>query len=568
MPRGFDPTRAERISKPPSWSDILNMSEIERQNIPLKNKRHGRADLDIISRYARLNPEVERFWNEAKVWLTDPTLYKRAQNAWHGRIFAARLTNLEQDLNSLLTETHKIEIADKLHAKGTVSLFDNVEMRETLVRRAICNTVTINRALGRETVMEMKNHTRAELRETTRQRRFCVHLDISACYDSYEPVDEIKNFLFFQSAGKYYRFKVLPTGQRQAVQVAYGAIHALTTNLHPMVTVETLIDNVRISGDTEGDVRTACAEFVRRTWEAGFIINDIDEGKETPEQAAERILAEEGDFLGEHYRYFDNTVCSTQKTVKKMESLWAQRAGWTNRKFASFMGLLFYASDTMGIRLAKYYHTRTLYSFLAKNMSVDDRGWDFKFVLLKHIEEELREWSALLIKNVPRTIEPQRGARYIIIVDASSHGYGYILLDRECGKVVHAEGRLWPTETPEWLSKYSARSEPLAVVLAVGNLEGHIKGETFDIMTDHKAFMFCHRRGYSKGFLSNECLKYLEETSPNFNRAWFIPGEHNPADPLSRRPDLAIQLDVNYMMKTAERAMECCTRSCAWGEGV
>ena len=148
------------------------------------------------------------------------------------------------------------------------------------------------------------------------------------------------------------------------------------------------------------------------------------------------------------------------------------------------------------------------------------------------------------LSSAPVLALPDPDAPFEVIADASGFGLGAIL--QQNGRPIAYESRkLLPAER----NYTTTEQELLAVVHALRTWRCYLKGaEQFTVHTDHQANTFLD----VQRSLSRRQTRWAEFLS-RFHIDWkFKPGAKNPADPLSRMPDM----QVNVLVGTYSR-MRC-----------
>ena len=97
------------------------------------------------------------------------------------------------------------------------------------------------------------------------------------------------------------------------------------------VTVATIIDNIRFTGDDRAELIAAAKIFVERCAVVGAQLND-------PEKSVEQRVTENDDFSGENYDYKAKTRRLTAKTLTKVSAVelnGVSREVFTYRRYAA-----------------------------------------------------------------------------------------------------------------------------------------------------------------------------------------------------------------------------------------
>ena len=133
--------------------------------------------------------------------------------------------------------------------------------------------------------------------------------------------------------------------------------------------------------------------------------------------------------------------------------------------------------------------------------------------------------------NPPTLALPAFDQPFQVITDASDYALGAILVQN--GKPIAYESRrMIPAER----NYHTTDKELLAVVHALQTWRCYLEGSTFKVLTDHNPLTYLK----TQPILSRRQTRWSEKLS-GFNFEWeYKPGEDNPADALSRPPQLCI----------------------------
>jgi hypothetical protein len=327
---------------------------------------------------------------------------------------------------------------------------------------------------------------------------------------------------------------------------------------NPPVFVPTMIDNVGIAARTAAEFCTAVRTFEARSLAAGATIGN-------PAPASDSDLIAEGlrtasspcVFLGEEYVTRDDGVRCVRNQAKHVDRLRAaflrlktfvqaranQQAHTaeviTRRQVAALLGLANWMAHSLALPACRSFDVLRLFAALWAQAD-----WDAEAAISPAMLSRLGEFIAPTPDNVPVPPvmpPPIRGceADYdaIAVVDASARGFGAVIRTRTA-----AGWQSW-TAQAGWSSpmRHSAWAEPEAVKCVIALIRRKFGPSTrIAIVTDHAAIPSGQTRpwsgtgGASTAFFLNRA--YAEAYAPLTHppHFYYVPGESNIADPLSR----------------------------------
>jgi hypothetical protein len=257
----------------------------------------------------------------------------------------------------------------------------------------------------------------------------------------------------------------------------------------------------------------------------------------------------------------EHAVRNTSSNVEKLRRAWTRtlRAAGndpsvgiiTYRHMASLFGLAWYMAATVGQELRNFFSLLRTHSRLHTRGGLD--GWDKALEFVSPtIIRDLRPLVELLLKNhavIPTFIEQAfsiEDADIVILTDASGDGFGGYIFERQ-GAHLHVVQQRWP-QVRDFGSSTVAEPSAAASMLRIAKLLPAAQGpaKKIAVITDHQAIVTGQRRTWSNsgGFCSGNFFLnslYLEaygaSNSPDNAhdvQFFFVPGEANVADPLSR----------------------------------
>jgi hypothetical protein len=411
---------------------------------------------------------------------------------------------------------------------GAVRLFAVDEIHK-MRRRPIKWPREINEAFGRETLEGLTVVSRTQVRRGIFDGPIAICIDFRQFFDQIPLASEIQTrYCFRDSKGRHFCLTRLPMGLRHATEVATAVTRRLVDFPHAGVTVDYAADNVRLIGAREA-VLAAFSTLLARCQAVGVQINE-----DTSSPAA--LLATEYDFLGERFNHVTTTMCSTEKTHTKLEATWRRRDAWTYRQCFTHFGVLMYASSTLRLPLADYFHALRYFRRAACMLQAHPDRWDTPAEPLDPTPSaELATWTLRALANVPVPIPrpDQAEATALIAVDASGWGWGAARIDLASG-LTSIHHMAW-TPQDGLVGAGSVRTEPEGIWRAALHfLRPGSRGNVV-ILTDHQPVVPALARGYAKAWTYNQLLQRLTSSFPGTTFEFrHIAGTDNPLDAASR----------------------------------
>lgn len=441
---------------------------------------------------------------------------------------------------SAMERNGKIELVeDGSESLSTVNAFTIPEPKKTR-RRPIFETLT-NRDLGRELLQPMHHLQRAQVRRQTPRGSCAFSFDFASYYDAFVLPPPIRALFRFRCHNdKLWQLRTLAMGQRQACEIAQCATDILSAlpSGCPNVHVATMIDNVRFSAPLTArtELLAAVRTFLVRVADGNLCLNDVDATTllEMSEDELWEQRVESEDFLGEHYDYITGTVQNTMSTVEKalfIDRQLATHVTLTKRQVAAMYGLILYARHTINAPLAPYFTALRFLRTLEGHINWDARAPPIPVGVC----QQLRALLAVIIANHPVLILPARDRGEIdtiIVVDASSAGWGAIVANHDSGGVF-GFSEPWPQPI-----RHSAVAEPRAIKRAIARFLHPTDIRRVLIVTDHSPIVWAAPHddgsgGYARGYELNSLFYFISFYKSSFFFS-FVSGVNNLADTLSR----------------------------------
>jgi hypothetical protein len=498
---------------------------------PLKVKPVWKIDLQKLREMECAHEECFDFFEYASRWLDNPAAYSECEKSEKlGR------TALTGDQIRQMTDVKVGPYKGKVLSTLRGFTVDEVAKK---VARPILNP-NVNKNILKRHLQSFRQAPKEYLRNQGLAAKFCYQLDMSSCYDQFGLDEKVRGWFCFRTPdGQVFAQTSLGMGFRPSCEIAQGALWKLLD--FPMkCLVATCIDNIRFIGEGAFE---SMKIFLRRCQEVGVQFNGVNLYDENRNPVSldfldeEKMKEYEGDFLGERYNYVRKTRSNTEKTIKKLESVWAQRANWTARQFAVFIGIATYASSVADVKCTQFYGALRSYARLSQITQSVPYLWDFAldsvFPLPRSVLFELGSWFTLLQQNKPvalsTVLDP---VELVLIVDSSHKGWGCVSLNPGSGSVHHHQD-VWPPENRARFSE-SVASEPEGIWRAICRFVPHTC-KSVHIFTDHLSLVYAAKSGRP------HCHHYntlLERLRVNFPRTRFIfthtAGDDMLADGISR----------------------------------
>ena len=226
----------------------------------------------------------------------------------------------------------------------------------------------------------------------------------------------------------------------------------------------------------------------------------------------------------------------------------------TRRNFVSFVGLLFFLTHTLGVRMEKYLSVRRAQSKIASEATSDEK-WDAPVTLADTVRADMSEIVGILLENSPcrcDAIDPpstnMQDYQTVIIVDASASGWGAFVKIHE---TVYEIRRGWTTTL-----RYSAHAEPTAAKEALRWARAQGATGRTAVITDHIALPLGQRKfwnrfgGFSNAWPVNDFFAELYDMDGDA-QVFYVEGAKNVADGPSRGNTLGQQILVKKLQSFA-----------------
>ncbi|KAJ9504903.1 hypothetical protein QJQ45_003522 [Haematococcus lacustris] len=164
-------------------------------------------------------------------------------------------------------------------------------------------------------------------------------------------------------------------------------------------------------------------------------------------------------------------------------------------------------------------------------------------------DDKLQAFDALkhAISKVPLLKIPDITKPFQVYCDASLQGVGAVLM-QEGYPLAYLSKKLIPAEK----NYTTGEQELLAIITACKEWRCYLEGVPFTLYTDHKPLVALK----TQKVLSRRQTRWLEFLSRYNFTIEYLPGDTNPADPLSRIPDAPVTNTVMVMTRSRKRLLE------------
>ncbi|KAJ9512185.1 hypothetical protein QJQ45_012664 [Haematococcus lacustris] len=164
-------------------------------------------------------------------------------------------------------------------------------------------------------------------------------------------------------------------------------------------------------------------------------------------------------------------------------------------------------------------------------------------------DDKLQAFDALkhAISKVPLLKIPDITKPFQVYCDASLQGVGAVLM-QEGYPLAYLSKKLIPAEK----NYTTGEQELLAIITACKEWRCYLEGVPFTLYTDHKPLVALK----TQKVLSRRQTRWLEFLSRYNFTIEYLPGDTNPADPLSRIPDAPVTNPVMMMTRSRKRLLE------------
>jgi hypothetical protein len=487
--------------------------------------------------------------DEAMKWTTDPSVYDCMDNVYACTHKDVTYTTLSSDDvramrdAGVVAEVHPDDF-DKV--KGAVRLFSVPEPWKRR-RRPIRWTVDINDFFTACAPTDMA--TKSDIISLVTMGSHAIAFDAKAFFDQFPLEEEISYRMCFRKGRRIYRLLTAPMGQRQIVSVGHSTMQRIAHFPDRICAQAAIIDNTIFIGESAAECEHDGKRFVERCAAVGCELNES-----TEDIAA--LVTQQIEWGGVLLDFAEKTTQLPRKMLEKIALSWTRRGEWTQRNFASHMGLLFWAVGLVMCSPGDYFAVLAHYAAVCRAFALledaaageRDRFWDAPADISDVVAAELDRWTAQVLRNVPRHADCEARTSmmepdWLVCTDASGRGgWGYLAVSPATGET-RFFGDRW---SDAFRAKYghllhrSTFTEPNAVIMSMCHLLSHTgRRQRVHIWSDSTTTVSSGNRGYNvRSVIVNETLRRLRALFPpelfTFSFA-HIAGETNTvADALSR----------------------------------
>jgi hypothetical protein len=541
----------------PTMADLG--TQVSRANYHLHVKKLPPIDLEELLNVASGDGVENQQLARAVEYVTDPGKFSgvRCREGVYTTAMGGQDMGRMRECDKI--ETVSPEQEEKEPTMGSCRVFKTAEDDKERYR-PIMHTVDVNEGVTREISNVFPDKLELH-RHLVVKGMYAIHLDMSAWFDQIPLGQGIRRYLRFRDRkGRLYQCTRLPMGATFSVDVAHTIMTALVGPAIEGVITHIYVDNVRFMGIDKSKVIRAAQQFANRCKRVGATVNELQDDKPVAELVTQGQPGEpEAKFLGEEYDLVTGAVRATEKTLKKLALSWSRRSEWTRKGLAAHFALLFYTSSSLNICPSAYFNAMRLLRAFSARMQQEPDTWNERlgFQIAAGVIDELQQWTSKALANKWNVISEATPPSKRIVVDASEWGYGVACWNGMTLKLLQVQ---WE---PEFATKnFSAHAEPEALWRTL--LRFVTRGEAAVVQTDHQAFEFATRSGYSKSYYVNQVLGKIDSIFGRKNvQIEYIKGSINPVDYLSRNR-VPSQADIALMSRWGH---ECRVRDQRFAEG-
>jgi hypothetical protein len=517
---------------------------VDRSGYALHAKPQTREPIDLaaVDALAEAAPkDVRDAWFAARRLLTDADgLHSRVP--WDGLVREAALR--PGDIAKLLdiNNVAEVDFSDLWKVGGTIQVFLTAEDSK-LRYRVIKHPFDYNRFYGRDTLLMTLNATKHSARGAILKCAGSIVIDLAAEFDQLLLEEAVSWCQVFSYEGKFYRNLRLPMGGRHSTSIGTALIRVLLAFDMPDVVVDWATDAARFAGPRDRVIDAAWT-FVQRCRRVRAKANEIDCATATRQQVAELYQTSGADFMGEVADYGAKTVQCRARHVEKLRAYQARcfEPGATYADLFGLYGMLYYMSDTLGLRIDRRLRTRLYFSGLARALAAQPSLWTAP-APSRPPAADVGAWVAEALENRPAKLERAPRPDTVIIGDACRLGYAgiFVRFGADGKPTVSMIQRRWRASSGGTLDVgLSTVSEPEAAARLLDDAAALFPGCVPLYVTDHEPFVGAHSRGFSIAPGYNSRVARIRDRHPCASLV-FQPGESMLADKYSRF--LAVGLD-------------------------
>ena len=487
-------------------------------------------DTRILSELPSVDQGCRDFNNSLLRWITDANMYKGLEGAG-----SAKQSGFSAEDERLMSGS-KFSSTPRSLIQAWVYGFKITEAAKERCR-PVWNTY-LNQKLSRESLPHYHLPSLNDVWEAIGQRcnqpdTIFIQFDVASMYDHFPLAPEVRNYFGFVARdGTCQTLSVLPMGFSLACAIAQSTTWRLLDFARHSKAIS-YIDNVAFMG-SPAQVHHDVIQFFTRCLSVGFVLNDVSPRDWLRLPQRQQLVQLQSwhqdrfEFLGTQFSWSRAQQMNTTKTIEKLTNLanlLRSSDTLTIKQLAAIVGVARYANRISGQSLLERYQLLETFRSLAREMAYSP-DWDKRVRL--HFKQPLMEWLQDEIRNDPRSIvmHHQRALHApFIFTDASITGWGAVYINN--GVCRTAAGR-WRYDRPS-----SVDAEPAAAVEAVQAFSPLLDERGVILVSDHLPLVLAASSAAPRCRAYNDALLQLSRRPYNIRFA-FLPGEHNPADALSR----------------------------------
>ena len=277
-------------------------------------------------------------------------------------------------------------------------------------------------------------------RQLVHKGDFAVERDFMSYYHQFTFSEAVRRFNCVRvrhedGSTHLYRLCVGPTGQKHMVYVACMTTDLLLAFDKMSAALDTQIDNILFVGDV-ASLKSDLTTFRARCAQADVTINDDTDDLDS-------IIQSELTWCGMVLNFEHKTVRLAEKSRIKFQASLDGIEDWSWSGFAAHMGLLWWSFQVLRMPVCNFYNLLRFTSSVSQKMqAADDKHWHHKAKIDPSALKDLLAWTTIALANEPVAVPARKAPEVFVLVDASSHGWGYVAYDTITGKV-YQYGEKW-----------------------------------------------------------------------------------------------------------------------------
>ena len=374
--------------------------------------------------------------------------------------------------------------------------------------------------------------------------RYAVQFDYSAYFDQFQLDEDARRYMTLRTrkihGNDTWFLTRLPMGANFSPAIAQFTTWVICEPLRNIegVTVSTMIDNVRITAETEEGFVEAVRLFLKRSDRAGLTLNTealpfrTKNSKELAKLGRENV-EKEFEFLG--VCYHKETVKNTKRLLEKlrMTNEMIKKPEITRRHLAHIIGLAIFMAHTINECMVNHFDLMREYNKLFEGTP----EWDEKIKITEQMKNGLLKLTNILQNNKPQKIKKlerpsTKLTSYdaIVVFDACKDAWAAKIHDVKENTTIRILKRF------KHQVRHSAHTEPMAAAEVIDWLKENRKYQRIALITDHKALALGQVRwwtgfgGHSTAYHINEAFKRINDYAEVFH----VDGKNNICDSDSR----------------------------------